>query len=1179
VGGVKWWKAGLITVLAAGLWCGAFVLAEPVDQEVAAELDSRRLLGKAYYENDDFKSAAKEFRRCIELAPASAADHFNLGLVLLRASDYEESLRLLGKTQELDPSLVAPYFVRGIVLKRQGRLEEAIKDLAQVVERDPNCFGAYYNLGVCHKYLQQYEQAMAAMKAAVGVSPDHPSAHYQIITLARRLGRTEQARRHQELFDQVRDAISESEKTVEALERSKYSYIIEAPRQTMGSRPDAGAKVRFVEVTAQWGLPKPGTHHPAAAQVLSSSRPAPGIAEPAALRGYFGPMWGNGVSLADYDGDGDLDIYVVNCSTKASEFANRLYQNRGDGKFSDVSVAAGVAEGGMGFEAVFGDYDNDGHIDIYVVNLGPNVLYHNKGDGTFEDVSSAARVNEPQFGRSAVFMDYDHDNDLDIFVGNCLDFPPPSKEKVPGSQPFEGLSGQPNTLLRNNGDGTFSDMTDEAGLLDALEQTQEVLFADFDGDHDTDLLVVNNAAPSKLFLNARLGRFAVGGEFSPPIPADARTAVEGDFNGDGHCDLAVACGKQLFLYANDGRAGFTGSLIALPGQGDIRKVGVIDYNNDGWSDLLVAGEGSLRLLAGTGGNEFRDVSAAVGLGEKIGDLSASFIADLAVGDVDGDGDADIVLHTLDNGLVVLRNDGGNRGHWLNVRLVGKKVNRGGLGATVEIAGGGHYQKQTVRSGRVRFGLGDLETLDVVRVTWPGGVVQNVIRPAIDSDLTIEEHVRVSASCGFLYAYNGRGFELINEILGVGPLGAPMAPGVYHQPDCTEQTKIESGQLEARDGVYELRLTEELREIMYADRFALRVVDHPTELEIVANEMFTAPPFPEDTFFAVADHRVPVSAVDDRGADVLDLVRERDGACPTFPLTPYYGLARPHSITLDLGVLAGTERILLCLDGWIYWPEASTVMAIAQDGRFALTPLSLEVRDRRGRWQTAIESVGLPTSKGLVVPVDLTGRFAGDDYRVRLATTMCVYFDRIFVATKDRASHCRVTELPVASADLHYRGFSRMTRDALGYERFDYADVRPTGPWDPPQGMFTRYGDVTALLGGVDDRFVIFGPGDEVTLRFDARQLPGMPTGWTRDFIFYANGWVKDGDLNTAFSQSVEPLPFHGMSGYPYATTEHYPRSPELDRYRQSYNTRAGRSTVGRLAPVRRWGRFLREDAL
>jgi hypothetical protein len=257
--------------------------------------------------------------------------------------------------------------------------------------------------------------------------------------------------------------------------------------------------------------------------------------------------------------------------------------------------------------------------------------------------------------------------------------------------------------------------------------------------------------------------------------------------------------------------------------------------------------------------------------------------------------------------------------------------------------------------------------------------------------------------------------------------------------------------------------------------------------------------------------------------------------------------------------------MLFLDGWIYWADSSVSWSIFQNTNCDLTPLKLEVRDAQGNWRTAIESVGLPTSKGLVVPVDLTGKFLCPDWHVRLSTTLCVYFDRIFISTHDETARCRVSTLPVIRADLQFHGFAKMTRDPLGYERFDYNQVSPTGPWNPPRGLLTRYGEVAPLLARPDDMFVTVAPGDELTMLFDAAKLPALPEGWKRSFVFYANGWVKDGDLNTRFSGTVEPLPFHGMSGYPYPATEHYPDDPGHREYLRTYQTRSSRSTVGDLS--------------
>jgi len=1336
-------------------WVGTWTFTLSGQEEKrAADLDRQRLIGKAYYENDDFKTAAVAFRRCIELAPDSAGDHFNLALSLLRGRKYREALRLLEKAQNLDPELLNVHYIRGIVHKRTNAFREAVESLNHVVKRDSRCFGAYYNLGACYKYLEDFKKAKEAFKTAIRLAPRHPSSHYQMITLARRTGDVEEAKRHTEIYNRLKGTVEEAEKTIEALERSRYSDLISVPRLCKGLEPAPGADVRFVDVTVESGLAEKA--RTPEALVLPARLKRIDYNEEA-VRVRYALAVGSAVTLEDVDNDGDLDVYVVRCGSTPEDSENRLYCNDGAGRFTDVTAGFGVGDSHRGMDAVFGDYDNDGHIDLYVVNDGPNALFRKLGDGvfevtgverkgengvavldfpgllpdrfvveadfksedisgqeknafvvfdfkdpghfkfaganvadgywtighfdgswvndarldsalttkksyrfhlrfdggtvalkligasgekvlshdfgvpvnrgriglavehatsrfdnvqvgvsgkgegkaspgspgrtlyserfldgtakgftavsgtwrvvdwTFENVSERARVDEPQLGRKAVFFDFDHDNDLDLFVVNDVELAdPPDRDEfvLPGDFP-----GQVNTMLRNNGNGTFSDITDEAGLLVDQSRSRDVLFADFEGDADTDLFVANANAASFLFTNARLGRFTTGGSFTPPIHKDARAAMAADVDRDGHLDLVVASANALHAYVNNGRAVFQGTPVPLPAAlstSGVATMALIDFNNDGWSDLLASSVNgnSLCLLAATGPARFRDVSARVGLGKALGQ-----IADLAVGDVDGDGDEDIVIQTRNRGPRLLENRGGNGRSWLEVHLVGRKSNRSGHAAVVEVARAGHYQKLSADRGWIHFGLGGLDRLDVVRVTWPNGVAQNVIAPPVNIDLTIKERVKVSASCGFLWAHDGNGFALINEILGIGPLGVPMAPGLFHQPDCTELTKIEARQLVSKNGVFELRLTEELREIMYADQFTLRVVDHPLGLEIVPNEMFTAPPFPDDRFFAAAGARPPRTAVDDQGRDVLDLIRRRDGRFPTFPTTAHYdGLAENHALTIDAGSFAGGGRIMLYLDGWIFWPDSSTVMAIAQDPRYELQPLSLQVRDEQGQWRTAIKSVGLPTSKGLVVPVDLTDCFLTRDRHLRLVTNMCIYFDRIFFSSRDEASRCRVTELPVARARLHYRGFSRLERDRFGFERFHYRDVSPTGSWNPPEGMFTRYGDVTALLIRPDDDYVILGPGDELVLQFDGRGLPDLPDGWIRDFIFYANGWVKDGDLNTKFSETVEPLPYHGMPGYPYPE-----RSGTADS-RHPCNTRPMIPTVG---PLPRTGGILR----
>ncbi|GAG23757.1 unnamed protein product, partial [marine sediment metagenome] len=231
------------------------VAAPPISPEAARELDRRRLLATAHYENGDFKAAAVEYRRCVELDKASAVDRFNLALVLTRATQYEEAMRTLDEAQRLDPKLRAVHYVRGIIYKRQSKYEKAIESLQQVVSGDQQCWGTRYNLGTCYKYLRQYDKARAQFEAAVRIDPNHPSAHYQLIILARRAGDVERVARHTEIFERIKETIDESEKTPEALERSKFSGLIQSPKLTEELLPETAVRVSFTDVTAAAGLP------------------------------------------------------------------------------------------------------------------------------------------------------------------------------------------------------------------------------------------------------------------------------------------------------------------------------------------------------------------------------------------------------------------------------------------------------------------------------------------------------------------------------------------------------------------------------------------------------------------------------------------------------------------------------------------------------------------------------------------------------------------------------------------------------------------------------------------------------------------------------------------------------------------------------------------------------------
>ena len=268
------------------------------------------------------------------------------------------------------------------------------------------------------------------------------------------------------------------------------------------------------------------------------------------------------------------------------------------------------------------------------------------------------------------------------------------------------------------------------------------------------------------------------------------------------------------------------------------------------------------------------------------------------------------------------------------------------------------------------------------------------------------------------------------------------------------------------------------------------------------------------------------------------------------------MAERHTIDLDFAGAAADNNAVLILNGWVDWADGSTFLGAAQESKEGLVMPYLQVRNPKGEWQTVIEDMGMPSGKPKTISVDLTGKFLSDSREVRIVTNICIYWDEIFLAEHAGAAAVQLTHVDADAADLHFRGFSRpvIHPQRRQPEQFLYNQWMPLSMWNPTAGLYTRYGDVRELVTGMDDLLTVMGSGDELTLHFPAR-LPALRSGWQRDFLLLVDGWAKDADANTAFSQSVEPLPFHAMSAYPYRADEHFPDDSVHRNYRKKYLTR------------------------
>ena len=508
---------------------------------------------------------------------------------------------------------------------------------------------------------------------------------------------------------------------------------------------------------------------------------------------------GSGAAFADYNNDGHIDLYVVNNPgpfdaevTEASP-GNVLYRNNGDGTFTDVTEEADVGDRSYGMGCIFGDYDNDGDPDLYVTNYGPNVLYRNNGDGTFTDLTEEAGVGDTRWGTGAAFGDYDNDGDLDLYVPNYIEHDLDKLaedqktsmqygQSVPRILNPHSFEPQDNVLYHNNGDGTFTDVTAELGVESHGGRSLQAIFADFDLDGDLELYVANDLSPNFLYRNNGDGTFTDVSDAS--WAADFRGSMglaTGDYDGDGDLDLFMShwIEQENALYSNmwkeEGAIGGESSKAegvqpihlvddsygASLGEESLKYVGwgtdLFDYDNDGDLDIFVANGHTFQYLDNydllipqkdqffryDGDGIFTDVSASTGIAAMPYRVGRG----VAFGDYDSDGDVDIfIVNNHDRG-VLLRNEGGNRNNWLHIKLIGTKGNRDAVGARIRLKTGDRIQLREINAGAsylsfnsltAEFGLAQETTVDWIEVIWLGGDTEHFTGIGMNQRVVLRE---------------------------------------------------------------------------------------------------------------------------------------------------------------------------------------------------------------------------------------------------------------------------------------------------------------------------------------------------------------------------------------------------------------------------------------------------------
>ena len=1187
-----------VALIAAVL--AAVGLIAPASQPDPIEAARHNNLGCAYMNQQLFEKGLKEFQQAIAADPKFAIARLNEGVAYLNLQKVDEAKAALEDALKQDPKNANAWYSLGLLSKNTGDAPASIESFKRVTEIDPNDADNWYFLGTAYVQAKQFPQAIDAFDRALKINPLHASAEFGLSRAYQQSSDGEHARDHLKRFQFITQNKIGAPMSLAYGEQGQYSRAVESPQAQL--KPPPQIKVQFVDVTKEVGF------------VSKSGSPNAADKE--------GP--GAGACFLDYDADGKPDLFLAD---NGPQGGMALYHNLGNGKFEDVTKQATLDASVHARSCTAGDYDNDGFADIAISHDQGMMLLHNEKNGTFKDLTSAAGI-PPTTVKGLTFIDYDHDGDLDLYGSG-------------------GIAGNPNdaraVVWRNNGDGTFAEVTKSLGLV-ALSSTFSAIGSDYNNDRAVDLVTTGEEVSGGIvggsvryapvfFQNPREGKFPK--LLSPEVFGPTLGLAGLDFDHDGWTDYAFTdlALPGLTLWRNNHGKSF--DQVKLPETNWVRAFGVaaFDYDNDGWIDLVAVGEtkegkGEVRLFRNLGPDGFKDVTTDVGLDK----IQLKEPRAIITGDYDNDGATDLLITQNHGPAVLLRNEGATQNHWLKLSLKGLNDNKSAIGTKVEVFSGGNRQKFEIygsngylgqNSTDIVVGLGQSKEADIVRMLWPTGVLQDEIQVAGDKKQDYIEIDRRGSSCPTLFAWNGERYEFVADMLGAAVVGHWIGPNQRDIPRPVEYIKIPTGMVRERkysqtvchpersEGlmhspatctdpsplkaaaqddkvlpttddqrpttVLSFRFMEPLEEAVYLDQVRLLAVDHPADLDVYPNEYFASnPPYPEFKVVVSRDAKPPAGAWDDNGHNVLpDLLAHHFFG--DFELTQFAGFAKTHMLTLDLGEPYKGGPLWLLAHGEIEYFTANSMYAAAQSKLEPIAPY-VEAQGADGTWKRVIDDMGFPAGGPRTMTADLTGKLPRGTQKIRITTNLQVYWDSFLISRTPQPPHgshpersrfsggaknlasgtgqFRLSPVPLLKADLEYHGYPyKIEGLPPGNVHYVYEKTSATGPYTRPQGTYTRYGNVLPLLTATDDKFAVFGSGDEVRLDFDPSHLPALPQGWVREYFFAANGYEKDMDFYAAEGNYVAPLPFLSMGEYPYSPKKSFPHDDTHVNYLLEYNTR------------------------
>ncbi|MGW8310926.1 MAG: FG-GAP-like repeat-containing protein [Thiogranum sp.] len=1055
----------------------------------------------------DYEAARKIFQQLHQKYPRQADIEVNLAIALMNRQQGDDEAQALKKFEAVaatHPENVRAGYCAGLLEFRRGELSSAARYFKAVLAADPQDAYAAYFLAESLQQKGDRETAIQWYQRTQQNDPYLRSADYALSRLYRLQGNS--------------DAARESLARYQRLANNPRAQLVEFKYTRMGPKCEA-ATIDAGKATAK---PKPAGALFADALRLDLALHA----------GEEERSSAPNLTVADINNDGHPDLFIAGRAVSAGEY-NAVLLGQADGGFRP-SIDHPLTKIPSVNAALWGDYDNDGRTDVYLCRKGGNRLLRQIDTNTWQDVTvSTGTGNGDLDSVDGALFDADHDGDLDLFVVNR-----------------DG----PNELLNNNLDGTFRPIAAERGLGGSGTAGKSVLLLDIDNDRDTDIIALNEHPPHAVFVNNLMWNYQLASGFDRFIEANITAAASDDRDGDGLPELYTLDNTgQVSRWQVDDAGRWQPTGLGTSTEGPNAQLELRDFDGDGKDELLIAGARDWRVFALAGDTMTAVYTSATAFAPSV--ASASILQ--------GAGRGPSLVTLLQDDSLLLYGPGAGRQPFIGLEVSGlsgtdgtMRSNASGIGTRLALRTGRQWILTDTFRHRsapgqslqpVGEGLNGAKRLDFLALTWTDGVLQTELGLEAGQVHRITETQRQLSSCPVLFAWNGRHYAFVSDLLGVGGLGYLLEPGVYATVRPWENLLLPAGLMVPQDGRYVLKIGEPMEEAAYLDAARLVAYDLPPGWDVVLDErMAVAGPAPTGKPVFFRRERLPQEATDRRGTDVTPLITSADlHAPPPGELDPRFigRLREPQVLTLQFAVpINGTndEQPVLVVDGWIEYPYSQTMFAAWQAHADYRAP-TLEARGSDMQWHTVLEQFGYPAGMPRRMSVPLT-TLPERTTALRLTTNQEIYWDRVAIAYAETPPAVHTTPLPLARAELGEAGFARRTTGAQRQPYYDYDQRSPLWDTRHMRGYYTAFGAVEELLDSADDAVAIIGPGEEVQLEFTA-QLSKLPSGWQRRLVLEASGWAKDMDLYTADGATLEPLP---VSGKPTA---------RRDALNGQYNTR------------------------